>query len=343
MNTRAELPLVDSYDLASSLVGMNLIAEGQTFDCKNLPGGVSCDVWLITKKNDERLVLKRALPKLRVTAEWCAPADRSHTEVDWLRLVAKIDPKLVPKVLSEDRVAHAFAMEFLPPDRYPLWKEQLAAGDVAPGFAARIGDALAKIHAATATNAHIARQFANQAQFFSLRLEPYLLYTSERHRAVAPAIRALARSTADSRIALMQGDISPKNILCGPDGPVFLDAETACYGDPAFDLAFCGNHLLLKCIWHPEFTSPYLACFGALSSTYLDGVSWENRAAIEARAAALIPALLLARIDGKSPVEYITDEQDKIFVRGFAKQYLAHPRHSLTELRALWANVCYSR
>jgi aminoglycoside phosphotransferase (APT) family kinase protein len=331
------------FHTASSLARMGVLAQGE--DCKRetLSGGVSCDVWLITKKNGERLVLKRALPKLRVTAEWCAPAERSHTEVDWLRLVAEIDPKLVPKVLSEDRVAHAFAMEFLPSDRYPLWKEKLAAGDADPGFAARTGNALAQIHAATATNAHIAHQFANQAQFLSLRIEPYLLYVSEKHRAVAPIIRALARSIADSRIALMQGDISPKNILCGPDGPVFLDAETACYGDPAFDLAFCGNHLLLKCIWHPEFTSAYLACFGALSSTYLDGVSWENSAAIEARAAALIPALLLARIDGKSPVEYITDGQDKIFVRRFAKQCLAAAPHSLTELRALWANVCYSR
>jgi hypothetical protein len=282
------------------------------------------------------LVLKRALPKLRVAADWCAPAERSHTEVEWLRLVAAIDPKLVPGILGEDRAAHAFALKFLPPDRFPLWKAQLATGHADPQFAARTGAALARIHATTATDAQIARQFANQAQFFALRLEPYLLYTAERHPGVAAGIRAVAQSIAESRIALMQGDISPKNILCGPDGPVFLDAETACYGDPVFDLAFCLNHLLLKCIWHPEFVPAYLKCFAALAGAYLECVNWEDPSAMEIRAAALLPALLLARIDGKSPLEYITDEQDKRFVRTFAKWNLIRPARSLSDLAVDW-------
>jgi fructosamine-3-kinase len=332
-----------SFDVASSLAGMGLIAQGEAFDTESLSGGVSCDVWLIAKANGERLVLKRALPKLRVAADWCAPAERSHTEVEWLRLVGRIDPKLVPKVLGEDRAAHAFALEFLPPDRFPLWKAQLAIGHADPQFAAQTGAALAQIHATTATDEHIAQRFANQAQFFALRLEPYLLYAAERHSDVAAAIRALAQSIAESRIALMQGDISPKNILCGPDGPVFLDAETACYGDPAFDLAFCLNHLLLKCIWHLEFASPYLKCFGALAGAYLERVNWEDRSALGIRVATLLPALLLARIDGKSPVEYISDELDKNFVRSFAKRNLINPPRSLTDLAADWARVCYSR
>ncbi len=73
----------------------------------------------------------------------------------------------------------------------------------------------------------------------------------------------------------MQGDISPKNILVGKDGPVFLDAETACYGDPVFDLSFCINHLLLKCVWHPEHRAKYLESFLALKDAYLAGVTWE--------------------------------------------------------------------
>ena len=31
-----------------------------------------------------------------------------------------------------------------------------------------------------------------------------------------------------------------------------------------FDLAFCINHLLLKCVWHPQYTEQYLASFRAL-------------------------------------------------------------------------------
>src|SRR5690606_32164072 len=112
-----------------------------------------------------------------------------------------------------------------------------------------------------------------------------------------------ANGIAKARIALMQGDISPKNILMRDSGPVFLDAETACYGDPVFDLSFCLNHLLLKCVWHPEHRQGYLDSFRALKNAYLARTDWEDRDGLEGRAAQLLAALLLARIDGKSPVE----------------------------------------
>ena len=99
------------------------------------------------------------------------------------------------------------------------------------------------------------------------------------------------------RLALVHGDVSPKNILCGPRGPVLLDAECAWYGDPAFDPAFCLNHLLLKCLWTPRATAGFLACFDALAAAYLEGVAWEAPAAIEARAARLLPGLRDAAAD----------------------------------------------
>jgi Ser/Thr protein kinase RdoA (MazF antagonist) len=113
----------------------------------------------------------------------------------------------------------------------------------------------------------------------------------------------------------VHGDVSPKNILVGPRGPVFLDAECAWYGDPAFDLAFCLNHLLLKCIWVPKAAEGFLACFRALSGAYLEKFSPGN---LEERAARLLPALHLARVDGKSPVEYL-DEEGKALVRAKAR------------------------
>jgi hypothetical protein len=124
--------------------------------------------------------------------------------------------------------------------------------------------------------------------------------------------------------------------LCGPDGPVFLDAECAWYGDPAFDLAFCLNHMLLKCIWRPQSTPGYLACFDALASSYLEGVAWESKAGLEARTAHLLPGLLLARVDGKSPVEYITHEFQKSVVRNVARRFLAQPSEQLADLAQAW-------
>jgi aminoglycoside phosphotransferase (APT) family kinase protein len=135
----------------------------------------------------------------------------------------------------------------------------------------------------------------------------------------------------------MQGDISPKNILCGPSGPVFLDAETACYGDPSFDVAFCLNHLLLKHVWHPEHSALYTESFRAFVHAYRAGVEWEEPDDIEERTAALLPAMLLARIDGKSPVEYLTDEGDKERVRTAARTMLKATPQRLEDVLVYFA------
>jgi 5-methylthioribose kinase len=325
-------------EIAASLTEMELLGQSEAFQATRLSGGVSCDVWRVDLKGGP-ICVKRALPKLRVEADWRAPLERAGTEVDWYRLVAGIDPRRVPEVLGENRARHVFAMEYLPPESHPLWKTELAAGKADTAFAAHVGEALAHTHTATAGREDIAHDFAHGTQFHALRLEPYLLHTAKKHPDVAPRIRTLAQGVADARIALMQGDISPKNILRGPEGPVFLDAETACYGDPAFDLAFCLNHLLLKCVWHREFADAYLECFSALARAYLDGVTWEAPDLIEARTAALLPALLLARIDGKSPVEYIVEERDKMFVRETAKGMLKRNEVRLNDVERNWRSA----
>ena len=145
----------------------------------------------------------------------------------------------------------------------------------------------------------------------------------------------IAATTANTRLALVHGDVSSKNILVGPQGPVFLDAECAWYGDPAFDLAFCLNHLLLKCLWVPVHKDAFLRCYQSLTEEYLAGVGWESEVQINLRAGKLVVALLLARVDGKSPVEYLTAEADKAFVRDFVVGHIFMPP-SLEELWDAW-------
>jgi 5-methylthioribose kinase len=335
------MPLNDP-DLTASLSEMGLIAPGTPCEIKVLGGGVSCDVFEV--RNAERTIcVKRALPKLRVAADWRAPAERSHAEVEWFDLVAGIDPNWVPSVLGEDRTRHIFAMEFLGPETHPVWKSLLAEGKAEPSFAGQVGEALARIHAETAGRDDIARQFKNNVQFHALRVDAYLLFTAGKHSDVASAIRAMAKNLGEARIALMHGDVSPKNILAGPDGPVFIDAETCCYGDPAFDLAFCLNHLLLKGVWYPEHAAGYAKCFTALSEAYFEGAGWEERRGLDARTAGLLAAFLLARIDGKSPVEYITTSSDKDFVRGTAKGFLNGRAASLAGMLARWTEALSAR
>ena len=324
--------LEELREVGAALAGMGLLGEGEQFAIARLAGGVSSDIWRVEVKRRPPIAVKRALAKLNVEADWRAPPERAATEVAWIRLVAGIEPHWVPNILGEDRARHMFAMEFLGPDAYPGWKSELAAGRIDIDFARATGAALARIHGATAGRTEIAAPFANDDQFHALRLEPYLLFTAARHPPLAAAIRDEAARIAGARIALMQGDISPKNILCGPEGPVFLDAETACFGDPAFDLAFCLNHFLLKAVWHPQWTAQYALSFAAMKTAYLAGVTWEKAHEIDRRTARLLPMLFLARVDGKSPVEYLTDEADKSFVRAAAIQMIVEPPFNLDVL-----------
>jgi 5-methylthioribose kinase len=253
-----------------------------------------------------------------------------------MRIVAGIDPRAVPKVLGEDRDTGMFAMEFLDPSRYPVWKTQLRDGDISIATAREVGRRIAEIQGRTAGRLDVARKFQTDHIFFPIRLEPYLAATAKRHPDCAARLESLVRVTGATKKALVHGDISPKNILAGPHGPVFLDAECAWYGDPAFDLAFCLNHLLLKCVWQPQWESRYLGSFDALSENYLANVNWESRADIEERTAHLLPGLLLGRIDGKSPVEYITADAQRERVRYVARTLLLRPVDTLAAVREAW-------
>ena len=309
-----------------------LAGSRETPAATSLSGGVSSDIWRVELRSGA-VAVKRALPRLRVAQVWEAPVERNRYERKWLESANGIVPGVAPRVLAGDDNGF-FAMEYL--GGLPLWKAELRSGRADPLFAAEVGRRLARIHAATAGRADIASAFATDASFFAIRLEPYLLASAQKHPDVEEPLKKLERRTAGTKTALVHGDVSPKNILVGPEGPVFLDAECAWYGDPAFDLAFCLNHMLLKCVWVPASTEGFLSCFDSLAREYVKNVTWENEKALEERVATLLPGLLLARVDGKSPVEYITAQPDKNRVRAVAKKLLLAPPSSLYEVRSAW-------
>jgi aminoglycoside phosphotransferase (APT) family kinase protein len=322
--------------LTTALRRMELIGPHEAPALKALTGGVSSIIALAHTARGPMCV-KRALPRLKVSAEWFAPVERNRAEVAWLKIAGSVVPQSVPKILGDDAQAMAFAMEWLDPDRYPVWKAQLRDGVVDVRTARAVGAVLGSVHRATAGDASIARDFAHDDAFYSIRLEPYLEASARAHPGHAEALRELIAITAATKHVLVHGDVSPKNILVGPGRLVLLDAECAWYGDPAFDLAFCLNHLLLKCRWRPASTDAFLACFDALTESYLSNVDWEPREAVERRTARLLAGLLLGRIDGKSPVEYLTQAAERDRVRQFALQHLAVPVSRLSTLRAHWA------
>jgi aminoglycoside phosphotransferase (APT) family kinase protein len=313
-----------------------LVAAQERPQATALTGGVSSDIWRVDSRAGP-VCVKRALPRLRVAQLWEAPVERNCYERRWLETAAAIVPGIAPRVLAHDDDGGLFAMEYLDAADHPVWKALLHAGHADAAFARAVGASLVRVHAATADDANVARQFATDANFRALRLEPYLLATAARHPDLADRLEALAARTAETRRVLVHGDVSPKNILVAAQGPVLLDAECAWFGDPAFDLAFCLNHLLLKCLWTPRAAAGFLACYDALAAAYLDGVRWEARAALEARTASLLPGLFLARVDGKSPVEYLTEEAERARVRRVAGALLARAPQQLADVRGAWA------
>jgi 5-methylthioribose kinase len=318
-----------------SLERLGLIASGERPTVAPIMGGVSGDVFQVEVASGP-VCVKRALERLRVAGDWTAPLERSGYEVAWLKTVAAIDSALVPRVIADDPAAYLFVMQYLEPLAHPVWKAHLAAGRIDPAFAAKVGDALGRIHAKTAHDADIAARFDTARLFNALRIEPYLLTTAKAHADLAAPLEALAAETLAAKIALVHGDVSPKNILVGPHGPVILDAECAWCGDPAFDVAFVATHLLLKTLWRPAFCPRYMASLDALLIAYVKHVDWEPKAALDRRTAALLPALLLARVDGKSPVEYLTDEEDRAFVRALARPLIKSPVGAVSEVLRLW-------
>jgi aminoglycoside phosphotransferase (APT) family kinase protein len=300
-----------------------------------LTGGVSSDIWRVDTAQGP-VCAKRALAKLRVAADWHAPIARNRYEARWMVVAQDAAPGSAPRVLGQHPALGVLVMQWLPPADHVLWKQQLREGRAEPATAQAVGRRLARIHAHSAARPELAAQFDTDRIFYDIRLEPYLVASAAKHADLAPALLALVAQTQSHKLALVHGDVSPKNILIGPQGPVLLDAECAWWGDPAFDLAFCLNHLLLKCLWTPQAHDAFLACFDALAAAYLDGVDWEPRDAIEERAARLLPGLLLARVDGKSPVEYLTTDVQRETVRRCARALIQEPVSRLADVGAAW-------
>jgi len=311
------------------------LAGGEPLLGQPLTGGVSSDIWRIDTARGP-VCAKRALSKLRVAADWRAPIERNRYEARWMQVAHQAAPGCTAEVLGQHPRLGVLVMSYLEPSRYVLWKQALRDGHADAETAGAVGRVLARIHAFSAARPELAAEFPTDAIFFDIRLEPYLLATAARHPDLAPRIEALVRATQSNAVALVHGDVSPKNVLVGAEGPVLIDAECAWWGDPAFDIAFCLNHLLLKCLWTPRAASAFLESFEALSRAYLAGVDWETPAALEQRAAALLPGLFLARVDGKSPVEYLDDEADREKVRRVARALIADPVGRLSSIVAAW-------
>lgn len=295
-----------------------------------LSGGVASDIARVVL-HGTRYCAKFALARLRVAQDWRAPVHRSRAEYAWLSRTGSIVPGIAPRVVGYSDRLQGFLMEDIAgPDVY-LWKTAMLSGASTGAEAASIAAALAQIHAAGAAPGFDRTPFNNAADFRAIRTDPYLRATAIQHPDLAPRLLHLADAIDAATTTLVHGDVSPKNILIRHGAPVLLDAECATMGDPAFDVAFCLNHLALKAAHLPASRAFLLASLQTFWASYSSAVPWEHPAALEVRIVALQPALMLARIDGKSPVEYLSDPARKQ-VRATARRLVATPPASIAAL-----------
>jgi aminoglycoside phosphotransferase (APT) family kinase protein len=291
-----------------------------------LKGGVSSDIVRIALPDGRQFCAMRALAQLKVAAEWKAPLERNHYEVAWLRRAGAIVPNAAPRVIAEDRRHGIALLEYLPPDDFSLWKSDLLSGHADPAVPLRVAQVLGSIHAATLNDERVAAEFPTDDLIDSLRFDPYLRSLALRYPSLAASILGTMDWSRSTHLALVHGDVSPKNILVSKrDGhPVLLDAECAWYGDPAFDAAFCLNHLVLKLLHLPALRAILAGQARQFFAVWIGYLPEALRTEIEARVAALLPCLMLARVDGKSPVEYL-DDNDRNTVRQLAIPLIEKP------------------
>jgi aminoglycoside phosphotransferase (APT) family kinase protein len=324
-----------SDEICASLERMSLLSRGASFSMTPLTGGVSSRILLIQAEG-QSFCFKQAMPKLNVSADWYAPIERNRAEVAWINAANAILPGIAPQILGTDDAIQAFAMTYLPLEEYSIWKSDLRGGRACGKTAHAAGQALATIHGATAGKVEMAERFDNAEQFHALRVDPFILTIARQHPNIAARLEALAAHLDSARIALIHGDFSPKNILVGgPHGLIILDAECATFGDPAFDVAFCLTHLMLKQRSESANRSQAAEAFHNFLTSYKNGLVWESWDAFEQRLVNLLPALMLARIDGKSPVDYL-DSATRGVVRTFAVGGIDQPSQSIAALALAW-------
>ena len=308
------------------------ILVGPEIKSTPITGGVSSDIFLV-EDGVRKIVVKQALSQLRVADEWLVDTGRNQTEQEFICRVAMFLPLAVPKIIHSNPELHYFAMEYL--QGYANWKEVLLDGNPNPDTGKLVGSILGSLHLQTWQKPDLSAEFNHGAYFHALRTEPYLLTCANRHPELRQLIQTEAQRLDKTRLCLIHGDYSPKNIMIKGSRVVILDCEVACYGEPAFDLAFLLNHILLKALLHRDNALGFIDLAEVIRQSYLS-LMLDTDPGIELRTGRLLLMLMLARIDGKSPVEYLQDQTSKQFVRDFVYEQLIGQTFDLGQIYQQW-------
>ena len=276
-----------------------------------LGGGVSNKTLLVTRSSGESWVIKQALTKLRVQSDWFSDPARIQVEANGLRYLPRITPKgSTTALFFEDTAENLLAMEAVP-EPHQNWKQQLLGGEVNKEFFGQFAKLLGSIHRESFGLRHeLAPVFADKQYFKTLRLEPYYQRSATVVPQAAPFLKRLVAWTLSRSDTLVHGDFSPKNVLLHNNQLILLDHEVLHFGDPAFDIGFSLTHFLGKALHLPQKRQEFVEAALLYWKLYVGevrGMPWT--AHLDFRAAQHTLASLLARVCGRSPLEYLSEEE----------------------------------
>lgn len=331
--THAPLNIEEPEELLRYLRGRGHVGADELPAITVLRGGVSNRTVLVERLGGEAFVLKQALPKLRVQVNWECDPRRAHREALALRVLERFAPAgAITPLRFEDEGIHLLAMAAVP-QPHENWKTLLLAGQVDLGHVRQFGELLGRVHRESARHlAELPEELRDRSFFEALRIEPYYTFTATRNPVAAPFYSALIAETRAQQVSLVHGDFSPKNILVHRDRLVLLDHEVAHIGDPAFDVGFALTHLISKALHLPQQREALLGAAGIFWETWREAAG-EVAAATgtSSRAARHTLGCLLARVDGRSPLEYLAPaERDQ--QRAVALALMQRPPGDVSEL-----------
>ena len=328
-----DLDIEDFSALEDYLRTNRHVRPRETVVFHRLPGGVSNKTVKVTWPGGPVWVLKQPLRKLRVTANWFSSLERIRVEANALRWLNRLAPPgATPAFLWEDWENHILAMESAPVG-HENWKSLLLAGQIMPELFARFGILLGAIHRRSSEAAgEIRGAFDDTTHFESLRLDPYYIYTADTIPTSASFLRSLVQETRRCRLSLVHGDFSPKNTLVYRGRLIILDYETVHFGDPAFDGGFA-LALFLSKAHHLRKDRILLAnsavLFWQAYAREISSLAWVD--ALEERVVRNTLGCLLARVAGKSLLEYLT-KTELLRQRDAVLALMAAPPRSIPDL-----------
>ena len=288
---------------------------------EELTGGVS-NVVLAIKSADKDLVLKQALPQLKVAAVWKADQRRAIVEANGMKLLHSITPESVPALIDFDPEDFTLTMERLP-RACTVWKSDLLDGVIKPSIGADLGRILATWHNFGANSKESRDAYMEDSLFDQLRVTPFYRAVAKVNPALDVRIQELITEISTLKLSLVHGDFSPKNIMItDSDKPIVLDFEVMHTGNPVFDLGFVSAHLLCKYLRteDPTHKNPLRETAISFINSYAKACNLEVSKSLPHHVA----VIALARVEGVSPVNYL-DEGGKARVQSVTKAALANP------------------